>query len=264
MKLSDELFLELFNGDELKISSPKMTPFKSLPKHRQTMILPVDGESYYDQWKASMLMGHSSKYRAEIRPSKASAMLRHLGIAPNCATSDVVVCEKTNKGDSSRVTFIKLSNPNGWSAETTIGKSFGEIHSHVLNASNELVMPKPEIIVDRCIKAVDGMERIGAISFREDNNLDRHPDDWIPETYESGDIFLRFERQGIMGMPEQKGFVFTIQTYFADLSEPWRAEKVLKGIQLTGDKSYARDVLASPRGERIIELLSNYSRKEVR
>lgn len=250
--IEHELFMELFNDDGgLKPSSPKLTPFSEIPEHRRKVYLPQSDRKPFMDCVTRQRTEPYAKYNALITPSKAIVIRNEISPVPFV---DFVVIEKTLTG-SSKATQIELKFPNGWSAEDTIGKDFGYIHDHVLNPNGNKVMPKPEIIVDRCINAKEPMERIGAISFRDNNEPNRHPADYTPDTFDTGELYLRFERQVVIGFPKYNGFFFGITTYFADLSDPNLAEIILKGIYRNGENSYAREVLGSERGDRIKDFL---------
>lgn len=157
---------------------------------------------------------------------------------------------------------IHLFHPNGWSAEGFIGKSFTEIHEDVKNSKGQLVLPNPSAMVQRIIKGGATFERVGALSFRHDAVLDRHPDKFATpywgDTVE--DLFLRFERQTLKGIPEANSFLFSIHTVIRDLATPEGAAQALSAVkaQLAGETpdSYMREVVTA-QGEKFLKFLES-------
>lgn len=242
-----DLFPLLVNENGIQISSPKITPFSKLPAGRRLMVLPeLVHETYTSQ---DGVDDYSPKYYQTLN-YKALEQL------DKPEFTDFVVYEYDPKNHVDRAAEILLCEPNGWSAYTHIGQSFEAIHEHVTNAKDGLVMPKPKKIVERILNLSEPHERIGAMSFREDMKLDRHAEDYIPQMFESGRLYLRFERQGIEAFKELNCFIFTIQTVFVDLTDPYYARPFLEAVKLNGDQTYFRDALKDEViGKRIMRIL---------
>jgi hypothetical protein len=121
---------------------------------------------------------------------------------------DIAICQLENERDW--LAAIHLSAPNHWSPAEKIGRPFGVVHS-----------------------VVPGMEKDPFIRFAwdisTDTRLNHHPipppgvhiDDWQGRSIEGNNskIYLRVERQVIVGIPARNAFMFTIRTYFYDIDE---------------------------------------------
>lgn len=152
------------------------------------------------------------------------------------------------KGDWASV--ISLFHPNGWSAEFAIGKSFAEIHEGVVDSKGKHIVPPN--MVKRLVKTATSFERVGAISFRDNTNLHRHPDETWPQ-FAIGEtpLFVRFERQTITGFPDEGLFLFTIKTYFLDVDDkdPERRAKIITAFQNASPEIYSREFVAKKKDE---------------
>lgn len=132
---------------------------------------------------------------------------------------DVVICQKTPDYKNNFISLCHLVFPNGWSAEDAIGKNFQYFHKDVKNGEKK-VLPDSEKFVDHMIYSGKTYERVGAYSVRTHSNYDRHPDSGIKDNFENAkNIYLRFERQTIVSVPELDGFLFFIQTHMVDMKD---------------------------------------------
>lgn len=136
---------------------------------------------------------------------------------------DLVVCQNISEEEPAKITFCHLAFPNGWSANDAIGKDFSYFHSDVKvgNTEKRNLVPSNPKFAQMFMKENKCFERVGAFSIQPATNYDRH-NHKDPEkikkvfTY-GGNLFLRFERQVIMGAPEINGFLFFIHTHFVDM-----------------------------------------------
>lgn len=142
----------------------------------------------------------------------------------------ITVNEDTGKDEA---TVLHLFAPSDWSADGAIGKSFGEIHEAVRKANGNLVIPMPEGMVKGLIKLPEPVQRVGSVSFRPNNLVSRHPK-YIPEDIwhweEDQNIFIRFERQVVVPMPEINSFMLIIRSYYNNLLDPKRLPSAQKAL----------------------------------
>jgi hypothetical protein len=126
---------------------------------------------------------------------------------------DVVVIRRV--GDRDFNSAIHLAFPNGWSPEEKIGKSFFETHVPVTGM--ETLNTRAAQWVSLMIGAPAGLVRY-VWGLRWDDALDHHPDSpaapWNPERPRA---FLRYERQTILGLPEEDAAIFLIRTHLHDI-----------------------------------------------
>jgi hypothetical protein len=178
----------------------------------------------------------------------------------------------------SYASMISLFFPNGWDAEWAIGKSFSEIHSDVKNRSGALIVPNGESYVAGLTRMPGYVERVGAISWRTDTRLNRHPDTFAKEPAEvegnikvpspwdfelggESDVFLRFERQTVTGVPEASSFLFSIHTIFNRLADDNRYEGAVSALTNKADESYHFEAVAKD-GARMASLILETRRLE--
>ena len=122
---------------------------------------------------------------------------------------DLVVCRRHEDG-SHMLDLVHLFFPNGWCAEDSIGATFNYMHDYVrANADSRRIVPSSPKFVDHLIDSGRTYERVGAFSIRLTPELDRHPDTIVEEIFDgSQPMFVRFERQTIVSVPEHNLFLF--------------------------------------------------------
>lgn len=147
--------------------------------------------------------------------------------------------------DKPTASIIHLHNPNGWSADGEIGKDFDSIHAEVVHRNNNPVVPHGNKMIANIIKRSCELERIGAISFRANAILNRHPDiSLTPEltNFNSEDpkLYMRFERQTIVTLPQIDSFLFTIKTYIYNVFQPGRESHMIEVFKNIHTDAYSR------------------------
>ena len=130
-------------------------------------------------------------------------------------------------------TLLHLFAPSDWSTDWAFEKSFGEIHEKVKRGNGNLVMQNPGAMVQGLIRFPEPVQRVGSISFRPSNLVNRHlkyvpPDVWTwgPEQ----NAFVRFERQVMVPFPEINSFLLIIRSYYNDLLNPKRTPAAIKAL----------------------------------
>lgn len=128
---------------------------------------------------------------------------------------------------------LHLSAPSDWNVNWAFGRSFAEIHQKVVRGNGKLVIQNPEGLVKGIIKSPEPVQRVGSVSFRPNNfvnrNLDYCPEDkWTWD--ENQEAFVRFERQVAVPFPEINSFLLIIRSYYNDLTDPRRLPATLKAL----------------------------------
>lgn len=135
---------------------------------------------------------------------------------------DLVIQSCASDFSSDHCSRIHLCHANGWSAEWAVGKSFDAIHARVPRI--QTIIRDTSKILRAIVSSTAPMERVGAVNFRTSPILNRHPE--IPEEKRHQPfhhlnhpyLFLRFERQCVVGFADSRDFLFTIRTYLTQIS----------------------------------------------
>lgn len=124
-----------------------------------------------------------------------------------------------------------LCCPNHWAAEDKVGRSFKAVHVPV--AHFDVLSHGSRKIVEFMIQK-GNMERF-AWGVGTDRRLNHHPvpnpnldaSEWAGRSFdpEHPALFLRYERQTLTAFPELCASLFTIRTYFKDVSQMPSEEK---------------------------------------
>ena len=136
---------------------------------------------------------------------------------------DIAICQLENERDW--LAAIHLSAPNHWSPAEKIGRPFDAIHSSVpgMEKLNQQYLRKLATLVqkDPFIRFTWGIST--------DTRLNHHPipppgvhiADWQGRSLEGNNckLYLRVERQVIVGVPGRNAFMFIIRTYFYNIDE---------------------------------------------
>ncbi|MDW7690855.1 DUF3445 domain-containing protein [Flammeovirgaceae bacterium SG7u.111] len=144
--------------------------------------------------------------------------------ALNCQVQeDIAVWQLAD--DDDWLAAVHLCAPNHWSAEEKIGQNFDFVHE---------VIPGMEKIRRHYMGMLDSVVKKGPyIRFgwgvSTDIKLNHHPDPapgysqelWYGRKFDPDFpmLFTRTERQCLVGIPEHNAFIFTIRSYFADVSK---------------------------------------------
>lgn len=136
---------------------------------------------------------------------------------------DIAICQLD--GERDWLAAIHLSAPNHWAPSQKIGKPFSAVHEMV---------PGMEKLNKQYFKMLVSAVHKGpffrfAWGLATDTQLNHHPvpPPGVDPVYWQGrklaadenKIYLRVERQTIIGMPSCNAFLFTIRTYFYDVAE---------------------------------------------
>lgn len=147
--------------------------------------------------------------------------------------------------ESEWLAAVHLCFPNHWAAGEKIGKSFNAVHAPV--AHFDVLSHGARKIVQFITQSGD-VERF-AWGVATDDRLNHHPipsvsadaQEWAGRAFSLSDpmLFLRFERQTLTAFPEICASLFTIRTYFTDVSamNPSELESLAQAVESMSDKS---------------------------
>jgi len=142
---------------------------------------------------------------------------------------DMAVCQI--QGEQDWLAAIHLSAPNHWAPADKIGRPFGTVHGEV---------PGMEKLNQQYFKMLLTVIQKGPFSrfawgISTDSRLNHHPipphgvgaKEWHGRSIGDGEgkIYVRVERQTLVGIPGCEAFLFTIRTYFYEIAELTAVEK---------------------------------------
>lgn len=134
---------------------------------------------------------------------------------------DVAICQLD--GDKDWVSALHLCAPNHWAASDKVGHTFQSIHE---------IVPGMEPMMPRYFNMLQSIVQKGpftrfACGISSDIRLNHHPEapkginqnEWEGRAFEdSANLYVRVERQNLIGFPETNAFLFTIRTFFYKLT----------------------------------------------
>ncbi len=144
------------------------------------------------------------------------------------AQDDFAICQF--EGEKDWMSAIHLCAPNHWAAADKIGRTFDIVHAPV---------PGMEKTLQSYTKMLQSIIHKGpftrfAWGVSTDKRLNHHPipphninqEEWHGRKLgETNKIFVRTERQNLIGFPDVNAFLFTIRTYFYDVKSLSYEEK---------------------------------------
>jgi dimethylamine monooxygenase subunit A len=134
---------------------------------------------------------------------------------------DLAVCQLQDTSDW--LAAVHLCAPNHWAPQDKIGKPFDAVHAPV---------PGMEKTIPHYFKMLQSVISKGpftryAWGISADNRLNHHPvapaginqQAWLGRKInDASRLFIRTERQNLVGFPQVNAFLFTIRTYFYEVS----------------------------------------------
>lgn len=136
---------------------------------------------------------------------------------------DIAIWQWDGKQD--QMSFIHLCAPNHWAPADKIGKPFSIVHLPVVGM--EKMRERYQPMLQSLIKG--GKYVRFAWGLSTDKRLNHHPEappGWEKEAWkgrhfdpENPSLFVRTERQTLSGFPEANAVLFTIRTYFEEVSQ---------------------------------------------
>jgi len=129
---------------------------------------------------------------------------------------DLAICQLED--DKDWVSALHLYAPNHWAASDKVGRTFQAIHE---------IVPGMEQVMPRYFNMLQSIVQKGpftrfAWGISSDTRLNHHPEPpagtepgkWEGRAFEDSTyLYVRVERQNLIGFPEVNAFLFTIRTY---------------------------------------------------
>lgn len=236
---------------------------ENLSKYYQAKNLPKETKNVVTQFMLKQLVSEYPEYfkltlNAKTKISKFECKLTNEALLFNKNNNLLEISKKNNSKDKVNYidsldaiacqiqedfTIINLENekdwnsaihlcyPNHWSPEDKIGKNFIDTH---------IPVPAMEKINNSSRKLIDAMVYKGpylrfAWGLSTDTKLNHHPmapknvnkKEWRGRLFDINkpELYIRLERQTLIGFPKEKAILFTIRTYFRDCSKLTQSEK---------------------------------------
>jgi hypothetical protein len=188
--------------------------FSKKINHSGILLNKLNGEEI--EWDSSFNLINNNKY------------LSLLDAVCSQLQEDIAVCQLSN--EDNKIVALHLCAPNCWSPGEKIGGTFNEIHEPV---------PGMQKVMDNHGKMLQLLINNGpftrfAWGISTDDRLNHHPSapkgfkgkDWFGRKISpSTKLFVRTEKQNMIGFPAINAFLFTIRTYFYDIEELTPTEK---------------------------------------
>ena len=141
------------------------------------------------------------------------------------------VCVIKIKESSDQLIAAHLCYPNRWAAEHKIGKSFSEIHQPV----GRFAESNPN--TSNLVKALMGGKPYirFAWGLSNDPSLDHHPDtaNIFHFNGDEDSLYVRVERQVLVGLPQNNLLFFFIRTYYQDCRQVCKDAGISAGLAKT-------------------------------
>lgn len=132
------------------------------------------------------------------------------------------ICVVKKGASSDRLIAAHLCFPNRWSPADKIGNTFSEIHRPV----GRFAEANPN--ASNLVKGVLGKAPFVRFAWGLSNDriLDHFPEETKPFSFENDeeDLYIRVERQVLLGLPEHNLLLFFIRTYYEDCLDLRREE----------------------------------------
>ncbi len=134
---------------------------------------------------------------------------------------DLAIIELDGQGD--RLSALHLCFPNHWSPQDKIGRGFDAIHGPVPGFGR--IARRSRVLLRHLVD--QGPFVRFAWGLATDRRLNHHPDPppgragaWGGRRFDPARprLYLRIERQVMLGMAQVNAFLFTIRTYFQDVA----------------------------------------------
>jgi hypothetical protein len=152
---------------------------------------------------------------------------------------DLAIIEINDQGEE-QLTALHLCYPNHWAAEDKIGCSFAAIHGPVPGFETLARQARP--LIKHLLH--NGPYVRFAWGLATDTRLNHHPQPpigdigaqaWQGRAFNPDQprLYLRIERQVMLGLPEVSALLFTIRTYFENIAklEDERKDQLLLAIE---------------------------------
>lgn len=143
-----------------------------------------------------------------------------------CQAQEDIAVVQAPANAPDRLAALHLCFPNHWAPQAKIGKSFLAVH-HPVADFERIASAAPHLLANAISK---GPFVRFAWGLATDTRLNHHPDPpaaypdpsrWNGRAFDPAqpELYVRVERQTLSGLPKASAFVFTIRTYFLDVTQ---------------------------------------------
>jgi hypothetical protein len=117
--------------------------------------------------------------------------------------------------DTTRVTYLDVALPSGWVPWTKRGRTFAEVHKPIPGIERV----RGDALMAGIIRGGEtGVRFVWGIQF--DHRLDQHPKRGRATTFDRArGLWLRVERQVVVGLPDLGAMLFVIRPYAVPMAE---------------------------------------------
>ena len=174
---------------------------------------------------------------------------------------DIAVWQLSDQRDY--LSTIHLCAPNHWAPAEKVGKPFSVIHTPV--AGMEKLRENYQPMLAALLKPATWVRFAWGLST--DDRLNHHPEPlpgwnkeiWRGRSFDSAKpkLFVRIERQTLMGLPAVNAVLFTIRTYFMNVKDLSKEEKqaLVKALNSMSAATLRYKGLLADKGE-VVQWLS--------
>jgi hypothetical protein len=147
-----------------------------------------------------------------------------------CQFQEDICIVKVEK-NSDHLLAAHLCFPNRWAPTEKIGKSFIEIHRPVARFTT--ANPNASNLVQALLGKSPYVRFAWGLS--NDDQLDHHPDVVDEFQFKNGNdaLYVRVERQVLIGLPRNNLLLFFIRTYYMDCRELCQESEIAEGLAKT-------------------------------
>jgi hypothetical protein len=144
---------------------------------------------------------------------------------------DVVICQLND--DTDWLSTLHLCSPSYWCAEDKVGKNFDEVHLPTpgMEKMRKNYRPMLESVIRKgpFYRFIWEINTDTVLNHAMKDGKSLNPLYWEEKKFDpqNPELYLRVERQVIIGFPEHNAFLFTIHTYHNDINELTSEELIL-------------------------------------
>lgn len=160
------------------------------------------------------LVGRTNDEHPETFPSDTATSFEDIAFQ---LQEDLAIVHVPEKGED-RLVAVHICAPSGWDPSEKLGKSFLDIHDPI--PEMEHINKNAENMMRALTRQGIRQRFVWGITF--DGALNRHPKVIAHENRtcfdpDAPEVYVRVERQCIIGFPEDAAFLFTIRSYVYDV-----------------------------------------------
>jgi hypothetical protein len=138
--------------------------------------------------------------------------------------------------ETTRLTYLDVALPSGWVPWSKRGRTFAEVHKPIPGIER---VPGDTLMAGIIRGGETGVRFVWGLQF--DHRVDQHPKRGRTTTFDRGrGLWLRVERQIVVGMPDVRAMLFVIRPYVVPMAEvladPERARALTSAIESMNER----------------------------